>query len=284
MATTPTSSETWTTKTLLRWMIDRFEHARLDSPRITAELLLANVLGCERIRLYMEVDRPAAPEEREQLRDLVRRALRHEPVQYLTGIAPFFTSEYAVSTDTLIPRPSTETLVAAALDRARRHSADAGIRILDIGTGTGCIIVSLLRQLTLASGVATDLNEDILALARSNAERLEVADRLELCSGSCFEPVGDAAFELIVSNPPYISDEEWNDLEPNVRDFEPATALRGGVDGLDVIRRLVAEAPRHLVDGGHLLLEIADAHRDAAPALVDATDGLTNPIILHDHE
>jgi release factor glutamine methyltransferase len=284
MTTSPATTDPWTTKRLLRWMMDRFTQSGLDHPRITAELLLAHVLECERIRLYMDVDREASEDERERLRDLVRRALKHEPVQYLTGVAPFFTLEFDVSPVTLIPRPSTESLVDAALRDLRARESAESRRLLDIGTGTGCIAISLLRHVPTLHAVVTDLDEDVLALARTNAERLGVIDRMEFRIGSLFAPVADEQFDVIVSNPPYISDAEWVEVEPNVRDHEPERALRAGGDGLDIIRPLIEQASSHLLPNGSLFIEFGHAQHDAVRALVEHTPGLRAPTTLKDHE
>jgi len=284
MTTSPTGTDAWTTKRLLRWMLDRFEQAGMDQPRIIAELLLAHVLGCDRLRLYMDADRPTTEPERNRLRDLVRRALQHEPVQYLTGSAPFYTMDIAVEPVTLIPRPSTETVVDAA-STALRDAGAAEPRLLDIGTGTGCIAIALLRQFPSLTAVVTDLDVAVLDLARRNAERYGVAGRLTCRCGSLFEPVAGETFDIITSNPPYIADTEWSDVEPNVRDHEPARALRAGPDGLDVIRPLIEQAGDHLATPhGRLILEFGHAQRDAIESWVRAQAALGEPALLRDHE
>ena len=281
MTETVNTPGTWTTRGLLEWITDHLGTRGVDSPRLVAEVLLAEVLGCDRLHLYMEVDRPASPEERAALRQLVVRAAAHEPVQYLVGRWPFYGREFQLGRSTLIPRPATETLVEAALDRGRGLATP---RITDIGTGTGCIAVSLAAHLAEARVLATDIVPEALALAERNAAAHGVNDRIEFALGPTWAPIDEAGgrFDLICSNPPYVPDDEWPEVERNVRDYEPATALRGGPDGLDVLRPLVEGAPQRLRPGGHLVLEIPDARRDDLMALVETTAGLTAPEVLKD--
>ena len=267
------SEEVWTTRRLLAWMGEAFTKKGLDSPRLLAEMLVAHVLGCDRIRLYMEADRPATPLERSALRDLVQRALAHEPVQYLVGEAWFFALPFKVDRRVLIPRPSTETIVETVLQHERtRHQGTAprgeGVLIADVCTGSGCIAVALLKNLPGARAVATDLSPDALDVARGNAQRHGVLDRLELLPGNLLEPLRDhpvaggaGAVDYLVSNPPYIPDHEWD---------------------ADFIRPLAAHAPTLVKPGGLLLIEVAAAHADEARALVDAAGVLTDVRVLKD--
>ena len=281
------TGETWTTRRLLEWMTGDFESKGIDSPRVVAEMLLSHVIGCERMRLYMEVDRPAEPPELASLRALVARAARHEPAQYLVGHAWFFSRKYAVSRGVLIPRPCTETLVEYVIRWCRSAPGRAEPLIADIGTGSGCVAISLALQLPGARVVATDVSEEALAVARRNSATHGVADRIEFRRGPGLEPlagVAGAAYDVICSNPPYISDEQWHAVGAGVKDYEPETALRGGPDGLDVIRPIIAGAAALLRPGGRLVVEIADQHHDAVSGLVEQTGVLTEPVILKDHE
>ena len=258
-----------------------FRDRGLDSPRVCAEMLLAHVLGCERMRLYMEVDRPASPEELARLRELVTRASRHEPVQHLVGHAWFFSRRFEVDRSTLIPRPSTETLVETAISTCRERGW-AAPRVLDLGTGTGCIAISLAAQIGEARVVATDVAGDALALAARNASAHGVGERIEFREGSLWDALrDDERFEVVASNPPYISDREWAEVAPNVRDWEPQRALRGGVDGLDVVRGVIAGAGERLAPGGVLLVEIA-ASQEAQAAELCAMAGLRDTRVLRD--
>ncbi len=281
------AAESWTTRRLLGWLTGHFASKGIDSPRLVSEMLLSHVIGCERMRLYMEVDRPATPLELESLRDLVRRASRHEPAQYLVGESWFYGRRFFVDRSTLIPRPSTEALIEHVLQWHRAVPGHADALIADIGTGTGCIAVTLAALIPRARIVATDVAADALALAAENALQHQITDRIEFRQGALLEPLealGLGGFDVICSNPPYISDPEWEQVAPNVRDYEPASALRGGADGLDVIRPLIAASGRFLRPGGQLAVEIGHAQRDAVIELVKATDAMTTPMVLKDHE
>lgn len=281
----PAAPINWTTKELLNWMSGTFKDRAIDSPRLCAELLLSHVLGCDRMRLYMDADRPATPEERETLRGLVGRALKHEPVQYLVGEAWFFGLPMHVDRRVLIPRPATETIVEHALQHLRRaERAHEAIRIADVCTGSGCVAIALAKQLPKAELVATDISDDALEVARLNAERHGVADRIDLRAGNLLEPLHRERFGLIVANPPYIPDREWDDVAPNVRDHEPTLALRGGSDGLDLVRPLLAGAPAHAEAGAWVLVEAADSNALAALELVRTTDAYASAEVLDDFE
>lgn len=309
------ATEEWTVRRLSQWIRTRLEERSVDSPRVAAEVLLCHVLACDRLRLYMDADRVATPDERARLRELVGRALRHEPVQYLVGEWPFRGRLFEVGPSTLIPRPSTESLVEAAL-AWDRTSGGGPLRMADIGSGTGILAISIVAELRdrdrsaggkrgctpLLGGprsetggsagpqaerrircTAIEIVPAAAAMARRNVVRHGLSDAIEVREGSLFAPLagpdsgsgsgsdsglrpGD--LDLVVSNPPYVSDREWEELEPNVREYEPSSALRGGPDGLDVIRPLVAEAHGWLRPGGLLLVEIGHHQRDSALALV----------------
>jgi len=282
----------WTSKRLLAWTTQAFEQRGIESPRISAEMLLAHVLGVARLKLYMDPDRPASELERAAFRDLVERALGDEPVDYLVGQAPFFSMMFKVSPAVLVPRPSTETLVEHVLQHCRRTPGFESPTVADVCTGSGAIAVSLARQFkrdnkpaagVSPSVVATDLYEDALAIARENAERHGVLDAIDFRHGDLLEPLGNDKFSYLVSNPPYIPDDEWAEVAPNVKDHEPTHALRGGEDGLDLIRPLIAGALTHLRDPGQLVVEIASAQKDEAIALAEQA-GLRNATVLVDHE
>jgi release factor glutamine methyltransferase len=299
----------WTVRRLTRWMTAHFSRRGVESPRVVADTLLANVLGCERMRLYMEPDREPSEAERERLRGLVARASRHEPLQYLVGEWPFWGSAFEVGPATLIPRPATESLVERAVGIARDDPSFVGksLCLVDACTGTGCIAVATMlglrrsrreggcRPLGEAAGgaggiahraIATELVPEAAELARRNIARHGLSGAIEVRDGDLLEPLAtepDASIDLLLANPPYVSDAEWDGLAPNVRDFEPATALRGGRDGLDLVRRLVAGAPRLVRPGGWMLVEIGHAQRESAPATLDraAWDSIE---VLKDHE
>lgn len=297
---TAANTELWTTRKLLLWMRQAFTKKDLDSPGLMSEILLAHILGCDRLRLHMDADRPASPLERETLRGLVQRALNHEPVQYLTGEAWFYGSPFKVDRRVLIPRPSTSTIVDEILHHARATpgfggpagpSSGEGVLLADLCTGSGCIAITLLKQLPLARAVATDLSGDALAVAAENAKRHNVTDRIEFLEGDLTaalakHPVAgaDAGLHYLVSNPPYIPDHEWDAVEPNVKNHEPHLALRGGKDGMDLVRRIIADAAHRLRAGGLLAVEIAASTSKPVLALAQATPGLTGARIVRDLE
>lgn len=279
------ADQAWTTRRLLKWMSEHFAARSIDSPRVIAEMLLAHVLQCDRMRLYMEADRPASTIELAALRALVASASNHEPVQYLVGHAWFFGRQFAVNRSTLIPRPCTETLVEHIIQWLRWNPGNGAPLIADIGTGTGCIGISLALQIPDGRVVATDVVAEALALAKSNAQEHEGADRMEFRLGSGIEALGaGGAFDIICSNPPYIPDHEWDAVPPNVKEYEPASALRGGPEGLDVIGPLITQAPGILKPGGLLAIEIADCQRDAVIELANATSQLANIDVFKDQE
>jgi release factor glutamine methyltransferase len=300
-------SDVWTTRRLLEWMGGYLAERGVEDARLTAELLLAHVLDCERLRLFMDVDRPASTEELSRLRPMVKRVVGHEPVQYVLGEGWFYGGSFEVNRSTLIPRPCTETLVEHVIWHVRRFLRGRGetpvwdevspaLRgtgvppvalhppILDIGTGTGCIAVTLAKEMPQARIVATDISEEILALAQRNALKHEVAARIDFRIGSLFEPVGsDERFDIICSNPPYVPDHEWPDVPRNVKEYEPETALRGGVDGLDLVRPLIAQSIQHLSPGGLLAVEIASVQKDEVLHLAREA-GFTSAEGVKDHE
>lgn len=292
--------ETWTTRRLLGWMTGAFESKGLDAPRRQAEMLVAHVIGCERLKLYMDPDRPAAPLELDTLRGLVRRALGDEPIQYLVGEEQFFGMRFKVDRRVLIPRPSTQTIVEAVLQHARGNpdagsvrasDAGAGILIADICTGSGCVAGALARHLPGARVVATDISPDALAVARENIEAHGLSDRVDLLEGDLLgalraHPVAGrvASLRYLCANPPYIPDDEWGAVDANVKDHEPTLALRGGADGLDLARRLIADGPDCLEAGGLLLVEVADSRAGEALALAQGREELENARVLKDSD
>lgn len=273
-----------------------FADKGLDSPRLCAEMLVAHVLGCDRLRLYTDADRPASPLERETLRGLVARALKHEPIQYLVGEAWFFGLPLHVDRRVLVPRACTETIVEQVIQHARGRPGFGGpsgeaLLIADVCTGSGCIAVALARHLPHSRVIATDISTDALEVAGRNAERHAVGDRIDFRSGNLLEPV-DAhpaagrkqALSYLCANPPYIPDPEWSAVPANVREHEPEQALRGGEDGLRLVAPIIAGAAPLLRPGGLLLLEIASVTRDAVLDLTRATRAFSDSAVLNDLE
>jgi release factor glutamine methyltransferase len=245
----------WTVLELLRWTTDYFERNGIDSARLDAEVLLAHALESDRIRLYLDYEKPVLVEERDRFRALVRRrAGERVPVSLLLGQREFWSMSFRVSGDVLTPRPETETLVEAALSKV--PEPESAIRILDIGTGSGAIALSLASELPHAEITATDLSEAALQIAAENADHLHTRERVRFLAGDLFEPVASERFDLVVSNPPYVARDDAASLPPELS-HEPEMALFAGAEGLDVIRRLVAEAGDHLSPRGWLLIELS---------------------------
>ena len=284
MSAAPRHDAPWTTRRLLAWTTDYFTRKKIDSPRLCAEMLLAHVLGVARLKLYMDPDRPSSELERGRFRELVERAARHEPVDYLVGQAPFMSMMFKVSPAVLIPRPSTETLVEHVIQHARRTPGFVHPLIADIGTGSGCIAVSLAKHIPQARVVATDISWQALDIARQNAQTHGVQDRVDFRQGDLLAPLAGLRVRYLVSNPPYIPDHEWDAVEPNVKNYEPTLALRGGEDGLQYIRPLIAQAYQYLDRPGQLLIEVAAVHVAQVLALANNAPGLTHARILADHQ
>jgi release factor glutamine methyltransferase len=257
MSAAPSIDRTWTILDLLRWTTDHFAAKGIESPRLDAELLLASALGVDRLRLYLDFEKPVVEEERARFRALVRRRGEERvPVAYLTGRREFWSLPLAVTADVLIPRPETETLVEAVVARAGRR--DVARTALDLGTGSGAIALALASEWPAAQLVATDLSDAALAVARKNAESLGLAGRIDFAAGDGFEPVAGQRFHAIVSNPPYVAEADAASLAPELR-HEPRLALFAPGDGTAQLRRIAAGAPAHLVPGGLLALELAPA-------------------------
>jgi release factor glutamine methyltransferase len=238
----------------------------VDSPRLQVELLLAHVLKLPRLQLYLNFERPLTDSETERLRDLVQRRGRREPLQYLVGEAAFCGRDFAVTPAVLIPRPETEGLAELAWQWLAAERPD-NARILDFGTGSGCLAVTLALEQPSAEIHALDISPKALEVAQSNAARHGVRDQLHFVEGEGVGALPDGpAFDLIVANPPYIPSAELADLQPEVRDHEPRQALDGGPDGLRFIRELAGALPR-LKPGGRLMLEFADGQENAAAAV-----------------
>jgi len=244
-----------------RYLADR----GVENPRLNAEHLLAHALGLKRMELYLQFDRPLTESERAPLRDLVKRRGTREPLQHVLGTAEFHGRTFACDKRALVPRPETEQLVELALEIAKDKPAAT---ILDIGTGSGVIVLTIALELPSATLHATDLSPDALALAAENAARHALTDRIVFHQADLLPPDG-TRFDLIIANLPYIPAEEIASLSPEVR-HDPASALDGGPDGLDLVRRLIETAPDRLAPGGALLLEIGLGQADAVNTLLSA--------------
>ncbi len=258
-------AESWTVLKVLKWTSSYLAERGIDHGRLDAELLLADLLQLDRVGLYLNFDRPLTADELGRYHDRVGRRARREPLQYILGRAEFWSLPFRVGPAVLVPRPDTEVLVEEALARATPAA-----RILDVGTGSGAIAVSLAHELPLARLTAVDISAAALAVAEQNARDNGVAERIEFVRAD-LHALPEGRFDLVVANPPYISAGELPGLMPEVRDYEPQLALHGGADGLDAYRALSRQAPRLLAAGGWLLFEVGAGQAAAVRALLAAT-------------
>lgn len=273
-------ADTWTIRKVLDWTAKDFAARGIDSPRLDAELLASLALGIGRVQIYLDLDRPLAPDELARIRELVGRRRKREPVAYILGKRDFYGRTFEVTKDVLIPRPDTEILV----ERALAHlPADEPRRVLDLCTGSGCVAICLAALRASAVVVATDVSEEALGVARRNAAANGVDGKMVFHRGDLFDALrGEAPFDVITANPPYIPSRDIEGLDPDVAAFEPRLALDGGADGLDFYRRLAKEAPSWLVEGGVLLVEVGQGQAgDVERAFVAA--GATETRVTEDY-
>jgi len=254
-------AETWTVGRLLNWTTQYLKDRGADSPRLDAEILLAEARSCRRIELYTSFEEVPAEATRAQFRELVKRRAEGMPVAYLVGRREFYSLPFRVTPDVLIPRPETELLVVRLLDLlAERAAPDAGsqtLHVADVGTGSGIIAVCAARS-QRCQVTAIDISPAALAIARENATTHGVTECIEFVTGDLLAALPAAAkFDFIASNPPYISEPEFAQLARDVRDFEPRGALVAGPQGTEVIARLIPQAAERLNSGGWLLTEIS---------------------------
>lgn len=246
----------WTLGSLLQWTEAYFKKQGLGKPRFDAEFLLSHSLQKRRIDLYLEFDRPVIEKELSAFKELVRRRAQHEPVQYMTGRQPFWSFDFFVKPGIFIPRPETECLVEHAL-QFLGNRAQESIRILDIGCGSGVIAVVMAKECPQAAMVAVDISREALSCAMENAKRWGVDSRIEFKLSDIYSNVEQSPFDLIVSNPPYVREDEWETLDREIREYEPREAFVGGERGIDFHLRIISESPRFLQKKGGVLLEIA---------------------------
>ena len=256
-------SDIWTIGSILKWTGQYFSDKGVENPRLDAEVLLSHILGHDRLYLYTHFEQPLEQAELAAFRECVRKRAARLPVAYITGHKEFMGLSFEVAPAVLVPRPDTEILVEAAHVRLKGGNDP---EILDLGTGSGAIIISLLHSLPAASGTAVDISGPALSIAGKNAARLGVAGRLTLLEGDLFSPVRGMQFDAIVSNPPYIPAGDIAGLAAEVRQ-EPNAALDGGKDGLDFYRRILAEAAGYLKPGGFLALEVGSGQAQTVASL-----------------
>jgi release factor glutamine methyltransferase len=286
----------WTILALLRWTTDYFRANRVSEPRASAEVLLAHTLGLSRLDLYLRYDQPLTPDELARFKALVVRRRAGEPVAYLTGHREFWSLNFRVTPAVLIPRPETETLVAAALEAAGDFEdkviggggqglSQAGTPVppapglspatlwgLEVGVGSGAVVIALAKELPRMTWAALDLSGPALAVAQENARRHEVAERIHFLQADLLTAVKPrAALALLVANLPYVPRAEWERLPQDIQAFEPQAALLGGEDGLDLLRPFIRQAHAYVRPGGWVLLEVGDRQAPPVAALLSAT-------------
>jgi release factor glutamine methyltransferase len=275
------TSEAWTVKKLLHWTQNFLQEKGIDSPRADAEILLAHVLQCKRIDLYVRSEELPEDAARTTYKELIKRRVESCPVAYLVGQKDFFLLTFEVTPAVLIPRPETEELVVETLRLIKEHPSP---RILDIGTGSGCIAISVVHQNRIAQLTALDISKDALDAAIRNAKRHNLADRIRFLESDLFAAIPQGqTFDVIVSNPPYIAQCEFPSLSADVRDHEPRLALDGGPDGLRIYRRLIADAPKFLAAAGTLLMEIGWQQEPAVRELIEAQGSFETIRTIKDH-
>jgi release factor glutamine methyltransferase len=260
--------EQWTVLKVIQWTAGHFQKKELENPRLEAEVLLAHLLGIDRMGLYLNYDRSLTDEERRVYREMIQRRMGGEPLAYIVGSKEFWSLRFEVSGECLIPRPETEHLVEETVRIAQGLPSPP--RVLEIGFGCGAVAIALAKELPGAEIVATDISVGALALAQQNVAAHQVERRIRLILGDLFpagepqeEPAGKGLFDLICSNPPYIPTAEILKLAPEVRDYEPLSALDGGEDGLRFFRQIADGAPGFLMKHGWLLMEMGRGQDEA---------------------
>jgi release factor glutamine methyltransferase len=277
--------ETWTIQKLLNWVAEYLKNKGIDSFRLSAELLLSHVLGLKRIELYTQFNKVVEQEQLTHLHGLVKRAAEHEPIAYLMGKREFYSLEFEITPACLIPRPETELLIERAIEFLRKRAGEQFV--CDLCTGCGCVAVSIARNYANCRIVATDISDAALEVAERNVIKHGLPNRVKLLKGDLFEPIipglGPAKFDLIVANPPYVSEPEYEKLAKNVKDFEPKQALIAGKDGLDVIKKIIVNASQFLKSTGALMLEIGNEQGPAMCKLLENTGRFETVTIEKDY-
>lgn len=299
------TAEAWTVGRLLTWTADYLKKNGSNSPRLDAEVLLSEARGCERIELYTAFTEEPTEQVRASFKEMVRRRAEGTPVAYLVGRKEFFSLSFEVNPDVLIPRPETEHLVVEAIDRARllqpgprlpnqledidksngesvNGAGEGGIKprpkqsfkglsVADVGTGSGCVAIAIAKSLADAKITALEISPAAISLAQRNADLLGLASQVDIVSSDLLSAVANKHFDIIVSNPPYITESEFEQLPKSVRNYEPREALVGGPNGTEVIAKLLTQAASCCRRGGWLLIEISPMIADSVRAMVDRT-------------
>ncbi len=278
-------AEIWTIGRILKWTEQYFKEKGMESPRLDAEVLLAHVLQKERIYLYVHFDEPLEAEELGQYRELIKGRVQHVPVAYLVGSREFMGLDFRVTPAVLIPRPDTEILVQAAIERLRAKrdtEPEKEISFADIGTGSGAICLSVLYYTEGTRADTVDLSGEALEIGKQNAERFGLSERISFYEGDLLQPLSGRKYQAILSNPPYIPEADLKSLAPEVREKEPRMALAGGPDGLDIYRRIVSETPDFLETGGFFAVEVGIHQAESLRELLEKDGRWKDTEILSD--
>ena len=274
--------EQWTIGKLINWIVDFFEKKNVDSPRLSAEMLVSHIMQLKRIELYMRFNDLVEKPQLDQLHQLVKRAAAQEPIAYLVGNTEFYSMTFNVNSDCLIPRPETEHLVRRVIELTRNRP-NTTQHILDLCTGSACIACAIAKNIPNCTLIATDICDRALKVAQENVTKHQLQEKIELINGDLFEPIisqlDGKEFDIIVSNPPYVTEAEYAQLDKNVKDYEPASALVAGIDGLEIYQRIIKDIEKFLKPDGILLLEIGYRQGPAIQQLLQQT-GLFKQITI----
>ncbi len=273
------TKEVWRIDTILNWTRQYFGEKGVENPRLDAEVLLSHILRKDRLYLYVHFDQPLEGPELTTFREAVKKRAARIPVAYIIGEKEFMGLDFKVTPAVLIPRPDTEILVETAL---KALEAVEEPRILDLGTGSGAICISMLVNLPSASAVTVDISPEAIEVAKDNAQQHGVSDRLTFCQGDLLKPVQGQVFTAILSNPPYIPESDIAGLTPEVRK-EPNLALVGGLDGLDFYRRIIGEGPSYLAPGGFIAMEVGIGQAQQVAQLAKKSGAFAEAQIVKDY-
>ncbi len=275
----------WTVLRVLNWTTGYFLENGIENPRLDAEILLARSLRTNRLGLYLEYDKPLEKEELTEYKKLIKRRIKREPLQYIVGYQEFWSLKFKVDRGVLIPRPETEILVEEVLKVFPQDKPwSKTINILEIGTGSGAIAVTLAKELQGVFIIATDISDRALHIAKENAKNHVVERHITFLKGDLLRPVRRRIefFDLVISNPPYIPGADFQRLEPEVRDFEPRIALDGGKEGLRFYRQILPQVGKHLAKGGWLMLEVGKGQYQEVRNLMESSGGFRTPSTVKD--
>ncbi len=271
---------------LLSWTTEFFRKRGSESPRLDAEVLLAHARSCSRIELYTAFDSEPTEEQREAFREMVRRRGDGAPVAYLVGYREFYSLRMRVNESVLIPRPETEHVVIEALDQAKLLLAsepNRELRIVDVGTGSGAIAIAIAKHLPNAKLTAIDISPEALTICKWNMEQHGVSDRMTLVEGDLLTSVAaDHTIDIIVSNPPYVSETEYAELSPTVKNYEPKLALVASQNGTGAIASLIEQSVDRLIKGGRLIIELSPMIADACADLLASNNAFETPKFIKD--